>query len=201
MELHSFRSGAFLPAAQASLSGLFFSLVVAGIAWWTGAVKPGVFLLLGGACVAFIAWCLLLRHWLRLVDHSVGFQVQHIEVVDQVPTFQPSVCKVELLEQAEGAWRGEYLNLPCAPEQLKLLASGVMSGGSLSESGWCGANRPFTKSQFHQLRQALIEKGWLAWRSPSAPAQGVEVTHVGRRVFSYLSEGNHYLPTGTPEDW
>lgn len=198
-ELHSYQSGALLPALQALFSGVFFSGVLAGVLLWTGAENAGTFLLSGGFGVAFVAWILLLRHWLQLVNHREGIRrTPRIQVLDPVQ-HQPSSVRVELFEETNSYWRGDFLNLPATHEQLRLLASGVVSGGSLSENAWCGSNRPFTKSQFQDLRQALLERGWLQWRNQNAPAQGVEVTHVGRRVFAFLAE-NNYLPAGS-EDW
>lgn len=202
-ELHTFKSGAFLPAAQAFLSGVFFSLVVLGVSLLAGAEQEGVFLLLGGSTVAFVAWLVLLKHWVRLVDLREGVQpAPRYEVIEPEPAFQPGTVRVALVERGNGTMSGEFLELPATSEQLRLLASGVVSGGSLSENAWCGSGRPFTKAQFHALRQALLERGWFQWRSPSAPAQGVEPTHVGRRVFQHLSEtGNYLLPTRQEQDW
>lgn len=190
--LHTFKAGALIPGVQAFLSGVFFSLVVVGVCLLVGKEKAGVYLLVGGSGCAFITWLVLLRHWLRLVDACAG--IQPVQVVEPTPVFQPSTVRVELIEQENGAVRGEYLNLPVTPSQLRLLAEGVVSGSPLSENAWCGSARPFTKAQFHQLRSELIERGWLCWRNLNAPAQGVEVTHVGRRVFTFLSEGRYYLP-------
>ena len=200
-ELHTYQAGALLPGLQALLSGLFFSGVVGGVLWWTGAEKAGTYLLAGGFGCAFLVWLVLLRQWVQLVNHREGIvKTPRVQVIEPEHQHQPSSVRVELIEETNSYWHGAFLDLPVTHEQLRLLASGVQSGSSLSENAWCGSNRPFTKSQFHQLRDELLKRGWLTWRNQSAPAQGVEVTNVGRRVFSYLAEGN-YLPAGTGDSW
>ena len=197
-ELHNFKAGALLPGLQAVLSGAFFSLLVMAFSLLAGTKQAGVYLLAGGACAAFITWLFLLRHWLRLVDFNAGLPAQP-EFKALAPA--PSSMRIELVEQTSGGWQGAYVDLPATPSQVRLLASGVVQGASLSESAWTGANRPFTKAQFHALRQACLERGWLAWRNQNAPAQGVEVTSVGRRVFSLIAEGRRISPIDSDEPW
>ena len=195
--LNTYQAGAFLPALQAVVTGVLFTAIISGVVLVTGA-EP-VWLLLGGGFVAFVAWLALLKHWLKLVDWQEGYQEPEPVILDP----DPPAVRIELLERREGSWTGEYLNLPVTPAQLRLLSSGVVSGGTLSENAWCGSNRPFTKRQFHQLRQALLERGWLEWRNMDAPAQGVQASRVGMRVFSYLAE-NRLLPPAElepGEDW
>lgn len=189
--LHGFKMGALLPGLQAVLCGVFFSLVVAGVVLISGTHQAGLYLLLGGSSCAFITWLVLLRHWLRLVDHHAG--IQPVQVVDPDPTFEPSTVHIELVETENGAVRGSYLNLPCEPAQLRQLASGVVEGVPLAEGVWCGSGKPFSRSQFHQLRTELVRRGWCSWRNVNAPAQGLQVSHVGRRVFSFLAEGRYHL--------
>lgn len=197
-ELHTYQAGALLPGLQAFLSGVFFSLVVLGVSLLAGEKQAGIFLLVGGSSCAFLVWLVLLRHWLRLVDFQAGFQpAPKVQVIE--PAEHQSSVSIRLFEEQNTYWRGDFLELPATHQQLRLLASGVVSGSSLAENAWCGANKPFSKAQFQELRQALLERGWLQWRNQKAPAQGCEVTHVGRRVFSYLAEHNH-LPAGT-ETW
>jgi hypothetical protein len=203
-ELNSYKTGVVLPAAQSVVTGGFFTGVLAGVVWLTETPAPVVYLLAGGLFVAWLAWLFLLTHWLQLVNYANGIQpVTRYEVLDEEepePELeQPSIIRVNLLEENGGYTRGQFIDLPCQPEQLRLLAGSVVAGGSLSEGSWCGFRKPFTKKQFHELRQALIKKGWLAWRNLNAPAQGVEVTHAGRRVFQHLVY-NHFSPTEQDED-
>lgn len=197
-ELHTYQAGALLPGLQALLSGVFFSGFAAGVLLWQGVDKPGTFLLVGGFGCAFCVWLVLLRHWLRLVNFREGFQpAPRIQVIEPAE-HQSSSVSIRLFEEQNTYWRGDFLELPATHQQLRVLASGVVSGSSLAENAWCGANKPFSKAQFQELRQALLERGWLQWRNQNAPAQGLELTHVGRRVFSYLAEYNH-LPAQAGE--
>lgn len=202
MELYSFKAGGFIPALQAVLTGVLFGVLTASVVLMAGAAEQlWLFVLFGGSSMGFIMWVFGLRHWVQLVNHMVGFIEQPMVQVLEPEPYTPSKVRVELVENQNGSWQGAFLDLPCEPEQLKLLASGVAAGGTLAESAWCGANRPFSKSQFHAVRQALIERGWLQWRNHDAPAQGIEPTHAGKRVFSYLAEIETHSPTITRRSW
>jgi hypothetical protein len=202
-ELNTYRTGVGIPAVQAGVTGVFFCGVVAGFMWVTGTKAPGVFMLAGGFFIAFVAWLVLLRHWLELVNNREGFQPVRYEVIDSEPEpepYQPETVRVNLLQERNGGYiEGKFIDLPCQPEQLRLVAGSVVAGGSLSETAWCGSNKPFTKAGFHQLRDELIKRGWLAWRNIQAPAQGVTVTHVGRRVFQHIAWGTPY-PTNEEQE-
>lgn len=194
MEDNSLRSGVVVPGLQAVITGVFFAGVVGGAVLLSGYGKLGTYLLLGGFGCAFTAWIFLIHHWLKVIEHREGIEPEPEPVELVEPGEEPSSVRIELIQNSDGAWRGSFVNLPVSPEKLRLVASALSQGGSLSENSWCGSGRPFTKRQYHALRQELIERGWLQWRNPNAPAQGLEPSLVGRRVFSYLTE-NYHLPS------
>ena len=80
-----------------------------------------------------------------------------------------------------------FLDLPGDRQQLGQLASGVLAGRSFSEGEWSGGGRPYSRSEFRELRGELLERGLLTWRNHDAPAQGVQLTAPGRAVFRRLA--------------
>jgi hypothetical protein len=79
-----------------------------------------------------------------------------------------------------------YLELPGKPEALAALARGVLAGRPMAEDSWSGRAGPFSRSEFRQIRDTLIERGLATWRNPDAKAQGCELTAAGRAVFRRL---------------
>lgn len=193
--LLTFRVAVWFPVLQATFTGLFFSGVVGCVVLLAEPEKSGLFVLSGFTLSSFVAWLFLLRVWLRLVAGDVLAGEEQVTFEPEV--FTPSTVRVEVYKERSGM----FIDLPCEPEQLAALAGGVVSGTSLAESSWCGSGRPFSKSQFHSVRNELVRRGLVAWRNVHAPSQGLEPTRVGRHVFErvYERSGNH-LPELVGED-
>jgi len=176
-----------VPLCQAGITGLVVGLPV-GVA----AVALGSPLWVGACAfssVTGIAWLLLLsdhRRLLRSIETVIGRDLDGDNRVGQVE--KPPTVRVEV-EKKKDTGRSDWLlfDLSGSPSALQSLASGVLSGLSLSESEWSGSGRPFSRSDFRALRSQLIERGLACWRNPGAPAQGVELTAVGRAVFRRLT--------------
>ena len=97
---------------------------------------------------------------------------------------EPQVIRVEVTNGKQEV----YLDLPGKPQALATLARGVLNGRSFAEDTWSGRGGLFSRSEFRQLRDTLIERGLAVWRNPNAKAQGVELTAAGRAVFRRLAE-------------
>ena len=80
----------------------------------------------------------------------------------------------------------ERFELPGTVEALQQLASGLLAGRGFTEAAWTGRGRPYTKTEFHELRDKLLEQGFLQWRNERARAQGVELTQDGEDAFEQL---------------
>ena len=50
----------------------------------------------------------------------------------------------------------------------------------LSMARFCGRGKLFSRSEYEQVREALISNGLARWRNPRAPSQGVELSAAGR---------------------
>jgi len=107
-----------------------------------------------------------------------------------VPTFQQTgptpVVQVEVSDVARQRWA--FMDLPGDDLQLQHLARGLAAGRTLSEGEWSGRGRLYTRREFRALRGEFLERGLAVWRNRDAPAQGVELTAVGRQVMSRIAE-------------
>lgn len=175
--------GCIVPLAQSVVSGLFTALL--GWAWcgWRGWPDGHYFALLAGAVGAALWW------WWRILNWQAEFRQLYFEDQVQPVTPDPARVKVELHQDENGSHHTQIADLNASPDQLVQLAQGLLQGQTFSESVWCGAGRPFSKSEFHQLRTALIKRGWVTMRNPHAPAQGFCLTRPGAAVMrSFASD-------------
>jgi len=102
---------------------------------------------------------------------------------------EPVTLTVEVATKTNRGRQIQIVNLGIPPEKAVALARGTLNGRSFSEADWTGRGKPFSRREFKALRSTLVERGLVAWRNPSAPAQGVELTRVGRAVFERLAQG------------
>jgi len=161
-------------------SGIAVFVGVGLLAW---ALQLSVKVALGCAgAVVLVVWVV----WLGRVEGL--FFARETVRPSALPVYHQDapVVQVEVSEPEQGRWR--FLDLPGGPEELEQLARGLMLGRSLAEAEWVGAGRPYTRSQFRELRGQLLERGLLVWRNPSAPSQGVELNAAGRAVFGRIAE-------------
>ena len=162
-------------------SGLVLFVGVGLAAWtfgWTVKVA------LGAAGIAVVAvWAFLVVQVRSFVVASEVVR-QPVPVVPALP--ERAGVSVEVVQPDQG--RMQFLDLPGGPDELAELARGVLSGRTLSESEWSGGGRPYSKSEFRELRSQLIERGLASWRNERAPSQGVRLTRVGQHVFRKLAE-------------
>jgi len=156
--------------------------VGAGLLVWALGWSVKVALGSSGVCVLLVWGALLLR---------VGDLLTTVETVEpwvqQEPERVAPVVSVEVSDLDRGRWR--FADLPVDVDRLRQLASGVLSGRSLSEADWTGKGALFSRSEFRTLRGALLEREFCQWRNDDAPQQGLELTPVGTRVFGALAEG------------
>ena len=102
-----------------------------------------------------------------------------------------------ILEEDQGR-HIEFIDLPHA-DRLPVLAAGLLAGRSFNQAAWTGAGGLFSRAEFDQLRDVLIERGLAAWKNPNARAQGVELTAAGRAVMRRLAERSPALSGGNDE--
>lgn len=172
-----------VPLLQAAVTGCMAGLALVIIAN-LAELDIDLFYLWGGASlgVGFIAWLVLLGQTRRLlwaIERLVGLDLDG----DQV-SGPPTKIQVEVTQGKQQM----YLELPGSPQALATLARGVLGGRSFAEDSWSGRGQPFSRGEFRELRDALIERRLATWRNPDAPTQGVVLTAAGRAVFRRLAE-------------
>jgi len=160
----------------------FVVFVGAGLLSWALGWSVKVALGTSGACVLLVWGALLLRVD-RLLTTTEVVEPWERDEAGRVAT----VVSVEVSDLDRGRWR--FADLPVDADRLGQLASGVLSGRSLSEADWTGRGALFSRSEFRTLRGALLERDFVSWRNDDAPQQGLELTALGQRVFGALAEG------------
>ena len=148
-----------------------------------------------GVAVLLLAWLVRLgiyTGWLELLIHADLNKDGVIgpEAVQPVRAQAESV-RVELVRD-EGR-KGDYIDLPY-PDKLPALAAGLLAGRTFNQTAWTGRVGIFSRSEFDQVRDTLIERGLACWKNPEARAQGVELTGAGRAVMRRLAAHPTTLP-------
>lgn len=160
-------AGVLVPAAQALVTGLLAGIIAAALG---GPWLPWA------AGIALLTWLVLLVKWGDLVAWLVH------------PAPEPPTPTIRIAVTQENGHIGALAELKGFDlDQLAQLARGLQEGQTFSEAAWTGADRPFTRAQFHELRGIFLSRGWAAWRSPGTPARGVVLTRPGQAVTRYLS--------------
>jgi hypothetical protein len=175
-------SDVLVPLAQALATGVLLGGATGLVGTWLQAPDPWALALGVGCGATVLTWGALLRQVRDLL-----WQVR--TALAPGPTTEPErpTVRVELAHQGEK--RLQYLNIPGDPDRLAHLARRVLAGDPLSEARWTGKRGPFSKAEFQALRAELLRAHLVRWRNPGAPAQGVELTPVGRAVFRRLAQG------------
>lgn len=170
--------GCFLPAAQAGAVGVLAGFLILALAMVRGWSGPGWYALGVGSLAALAVFLSGVSAWRR-----VAFPLDQARIeYPPAETLPAETVQVQLTYDEDGARHHQLQDLPVDYDRMKTLADGLLAGTTFAESVWCGAGRPFSKSEFHQLRRAMLSRGWLQWRNPSAPAQGVQLSKPGAAV-------------------
>jgi hypothetical protein len=186
-----FYRAVLIPASQAVITGvLAFCAGLAvcalgGWAWWYAAIGAGL--------IGLAAWLGFWGWWSRVIldiltpDRRLRLVEEPYSSEPDPQPVQPQTIRVELIQSQDGFQRGDYIDLPCQPDQVKQLADGLTRGQPFALSAWTGRNQVFSRSEFETVRVTLLKAGLLRWSSPHARAQGVELTPAGRAVMRRLA--------------
>lgn len=102
---------------------------------------------------------------------------------------EPGVVRIELREDNDGYFSAKYIDLPAeiSMEQLKAIATHLVSNGFVFSHALSGRHMPLNRSQFEVLRDLLISRGLAKWNNPQARNQGVVLTKAGESLFRKLA--------------
>lgn len=68
------------------------------------------------------------------------------------------------------------------------VAYAALTEQSITEARWTGSDGPYSKSDWHKLRDKLIAWEWWAWVNPRAHTAGIRVTNKGKRQLAQWLE-------------
>ena len=189
------RDGLIVPGLQALITGVSCGVAALAVTAWFG--LP--WLAIGGTVAAVTmagAWLSYRGRWAWTLERLLGVDLNNDSVIGQpqpdLPALPESV-HIELI-QDQGR-RGDYIDLPATPTQLKALASGIVNQNrQFALTLWAGEAGIFTRPQFEKLRAELIDRGLAEWKKADAPNQGCKLTPQGLAVMRYFAS-DHYSPT------
>lgn len=189
-----------VPLHQALITGLLSGLVIAGTVFLAarelGDLRPHVAALtwagIGAPVITLLAWLGLSASARRLVWMLETAFVQDLDGDSRIgepwtETEPPrETVRVEIAE--DDGRRQQFVDLPVGVEKMIRLSRSLVAGSTFSESQWTGAGALFSRSEFHALRDEMLRRGWIVWKNPSAPAQGLAPTRTGWAVIKYFAE-------------
>jgi len=179
-------AGVAIPALQAAITALFSGLAVLGVA---AVAKHAGIIQAPPWALAVVVWSLsgVLTWWALLRDWRVElYGVRDSDSQESgLPYIPPDPVRVELA--SNGGRSVQFLDLPVTLEQLRLLGEGITDGMSFTESVWVGSDRIFSRGEFVALRDVLIRRGCLEWRSPRDHARGVDLTRGGQALMRHFA--------------
>jgi len=195
---HTMQVAVLYPLLQSLITGVIIGLAVVAFAWYVSWPKPWSLGLLIASLTQCAAWLISLARWHRWVYKLEDLTGWDLNRDGQIGN-RPDPIRVEVIQQ-EGR-QVDFIDLPASQEQLISLASGLMIGAPFAETHWTGERAPFSKGEFHQVRDTMIRRGLARWVNPRAHAQGMELTAPGRAVMRRFASMAGRPPTlSKPQD-
>lgn len=177
--------GVIIPGLQCLITGLLSGLAALAVAAWLG----GPIWAVGGTTAAIVglySWLSYRGGWNDRLERMLGIDLNLNGVIGPAPQpAEPERVRVEVI-QDQGS-KGDFIDLPY-PSKLPELAAGIVNGKQFALSVWTGNGHLFSRSEFEEVRDEMLERGLLRWRNERNPAQGVDVTAVGRAVLKRLAK-------------
>ena len=181
------KTAVWIPSLQALISAALWAVAGFGLSsvanFVLGAtITPWVPAVVAFCVVSVISFRTLIDDWRVAMYGSEAEQPEAAQLIAQ----PPEPIRIEIHSQ-EGR-RVQFADLPVRPDQLKALGDGIANGKTFSEGSWVGGvNGVFTRSEFVALRDVLLQRGFIAWRSYSKPSAGVEITRGGLSLFRNIA--------------
>lgn len=174
-----------VPFVQSLITGVLMFVVVLALSWLLEVDEPIMSGLLAGSVAACVAWLSLLSRWLGLADSMAGAYYGQADDSEPVEDFEHESVRIELVQ--DNGRNMQFFDLPASEQQLSMLADGLLRGTSFSEASWSGNGALFSRSQFRQIRNEWLKRGWLSWVNPQARAQGMMLTPAGKAVARHFA--------------
>ena len=180
-------SDVLVPIAQASITGVLVASVLSIATFLfitTSATVVGYLFIVASVSITAGLWIRLMSDRNRLlwkIERITGKDFDGDGYVGE-----PETLRIELSSVDEHGAHIEFLNIPGDGQRFKEFACGVLNGKAISTASWTGRGGIYSRREFNELRDALLNRGWLMWRNPHAPVQGVMLTRKGREAFERI---------------
>ena len=186
-------SDVIVPFAQASITGVLVgsSFAILALLFFTKNTTFAVYLFaVLSVLVTAVVWIQQMQkrnEILWRVESLLGRDFNGDGVVGE-----PSSLRIELSTTNEHGFQSmEILDLPGDALRFREFACAVLAGRAISLASWTGQGGLYSRREFIQLRDELLKRGWLVWRNPHAPAQGVVLTKKGREAMEKVCQAPH----------
>jgi len=197
--LHTVSAGAWLPLAQATLTGVIIGLCILVIGFALDARHPETPALVIGVIAWAVSWLLLQRHWFGLtaIEKLIGMDLNRDGAIGKPEPRETPEIRVRLSQvKPDGHYQENIITLPASQRQLEALADGLTNCGMpFSERRWTGAGNPFSVDEFRALRSAMIRGRMLTLANEKDPRQGYILTPEGEQTMKRILEAS---PSPTP---
>ena len=169
----------FIVLLAAALTGVILGLSMGTLAWLLEWSRPWAFGLGTWALTIAAAWLLLLRRSLRIIEGVLGLDLDRDGVIGE-----PANPRIIIMDQTDkGATEGMILDrLPGGEAKFARMAAGIIRGQPFAERFWTGKNGPYSLSEWRDLRDYLLLRGLLDWKSELDHRQGVDLQPAGKAL-------------------
>jgi len=106
-----------------------------------------------------------------------------------VPEPEPEPIRetVEIVISHADSGRRQWLEFPVSRAKLAEMASDLCSGAAFTEASMSGAGAIYSRREYNEIRDTLIKRELMQWKSPDHRNMGVELTDAGWRVMRALA--------------
>lgn len=188
--LHTVLAGAWLPALQAILTGVFLGVVVLVLAIVTHRPMPGLWGLIAIGVTTLAMWYTLLRRWLDLtapIERVTGWDINRDGYIGEA--VEPEVFEVRLTEQNDTNYpKTRIVEISSSKAKFRQLCQGLVAERPFSFDEWTGRGKLYTRDEFIKMRRGMQARDLLEWKNPSNHNQGMGLTTLGWNMVRYFAK-------------
>lgn len=178
--------GVVIPLMQSFITAVLVAIVVGTVLVLLD-YSPWKWAFVAWAIVWALSWIFGVTRWDRLVkriETALSIDLNLDGLIGSAPADKPGI---RLVVSMDNNRRTQLVDLPVDEEKLVLLAQGLLRKTPFTERIWSGTGRPFTQSEFDEIRSEFLSRGWGRWVNDDHPQQGVVLTPLGEAVMQELA--------------
>ena len=188
--LHTYQAGAWLPALQAILTGVFLGVVVLVLAIVTDRPMPGLWGLIATGVTTLAMWYTLLRRWLDLtapIERITGWDINRDGYIGEA--IEPEVFEVRLIQQDDTNYpKTRIVEISSSKTKFRQLCQGLVAERPFSFDEWAGKGKLYSRDEFIKMRGGMQARDLLEWKNPSNHNQGMGLTTLGWNMIRYFAK-------------